>query len=330
MRNILLPLDGSRFSEYALPVALDMARRSGARLHIVQVHEPPVPGAYPESLVMLDERMDEALRSQEEEYLGGVAQRCQERAGILPATELLEGPVSTTLSAYAAETGIDQIIMTTHGRGGISRAWVGSVADSLVRRTAVPVLLLRPKDEALDWSRHVAPRHVLIPLDGSALSEAAIEPALALGAFGGARYTLLRIVLPIPFVAAPTMTVPIFDESGAVQSRADADVYLEEVAARLRKRGVDVNVEAIVHSIPALGILDYAATRGIEVIAMATRGRGGWSRVALGSVADKVMRGSNLPTLLYRPHATDAAQPLQPAAAAAQTQQSPEEPWLVP
>jgi nucleotide-binding universal stress UspA family protein len=194
-------------------------------------------------------------------------------------------------------------VMTTHGRGGISRAWVGSTADALVRRAAVPILLIRPKEQAVDWNSSAAPRHILIPLDGSELSESVVAPAVALGSLTGARYTLLRVVLPIPFVMAPTATVPVFDEAGARRSQADADLYLERTAARMRADGADVSVDAVIHTTPALGVLDYAATHGVDTIAMATRGRGGWSRVALGSVADKVMRGSLMPTLLYRPSA---------------------------
>jgi hypothetical protein len=100
-----------------------------------------------------------------------VAQRCMEQAGLSPVTELLDGSIAPAIAQYAAEVGIDLITMTTHGRGGISRAWVGSVADSLVRCGAVPMLLIRPKDQDIDWSPRGDSRHVLIPVDGSELSE---------------------------------------------------------------------------------------------------------------------------------------------------------------
>jgi nucleotide-binding universal stress UspA family protein len=301
--NILVPVDGSTFSEHALPAAVDLARRAGAQLHIVQVHEPMQAHAYPEGLTLYDERWDDSLRTQEQEYMRALALRCEERAGISPRTELLEGTITNALASYIAETDIDLIVMTTHGRGGISRAWVGSTADALVRRAAIPILLIRPKEEAINWDRTAVPRHILIPLDGSALSESVIEHALTFGRLTDARYTLLRVVLPIPFVMAPSATVPVFDETGAHRSQAEADVYLAKTAERLRESGVKVDTDAVIHTTPALGVLDYAATHGVDAIAMATRGRGGWSRVALGSVADKVMRGSSMPTLLYRPGA---------------------------
>jgi nucleotide-binding universal stress UspA family protein len=301
MRQIMVPLDGSPFSEHALPVALAVARRTGARLHLVQVHERPAGQVQPDGAQFCDDRWDGALRAQEQEYLRSVAHRCMERAGIDPVTELLDGPIITALASYISEVGIDRIVMTTHGRGGISRAWMGSVADGLVRRAAVPLLLIRPQVEKVDWNRALTTRHVLVPLDGSELSEGILEPALEFGGLSDAQFTLLRVVLPLPFVLGPHAAGPAFDEQGAAQSRVNAASYLDSVASRLRARGVNVGVDTIFHTAPGIGILDYAATHAVDMVAMATHGRGGWSRVALGSVADKVMRGTMMPVLLYRP-----------------------------
>lgn len=300
-RQILVPLDGSPFSEHALPVALDLGRRTGARLHLVHVHEAPVAQVYPDGLPVFDERWDGALRAQEEEYLRSLAHRCMETAGISPATELLEGAVTAAIANYASEVGVDRIVMTTHGRGGISRAWVGSVADALVRKAAVPILLIRPKEQLVDWRRGADARHVLVTLDGSEMGEGILEPALELGAALGARFTLLRVVLPVPFAPGRQGVSASFSTEGVAQAQRDADQYLAAIAARLRERGVTVSTDTVVHTSPALGILDYAGTSSVDLIAMATHGRGGWSRVALGSVADKVMRGTMMPVLLYRP-----------------------------
>lgn len=312
-RDILVPLDGSTFSENALPVALDIARRTGARLHLVQVHEAPTLSGYPDSLPTYDEKWDGALRAREEEYLRSVAGRCMENAGISPVVELLEGAVVPALAAYAAEVGVDRIVMTTHGRGGISRAWMGSVADALVRRASVPLLLIRPKSLDLDWQRGWSPSHVLVPLDGSALSEGILDAALEFGALSGARFTLLRVVLPLPFISTPYAVAPAWDEEGAAQSLAAAAHYLDTVADRLRRTGAAVEVRTVFHTSPAVAILDYAATNAVDAIAMATHGRGGWSRVALGSVADKIVRGTMMPVLVYRP----PARPLTDGAATA-------------
>lgn len=298
---ILVPLDGSTFSEHALPTALTLARRSGAQLHLVQVHEVPVTVVYPDGLPVYDQVWDGTQRAAEEEYLRSVASRCMER-GVSPRTDLLDGAVPSAIAAYAAELGVDLIVMTTHGRGGISRAWVGSVADALVRRGATPVLLVRPHTDRVTWNGSGRWSNMLIPLDGSELGEGIIGPAVELGQLMGARFTLIRIVLPVPFaVGAHAQAPAVFVEGGgSAESVSNAAAYLDSVGERLRDRGIDVVTVTVVHSIPAVAILDYAASHGCDSMAMATHGRGGWTRVALGSVADKVMRGTQLPMLLYR------------------------------
>ncbi|HSJ25151.1 MAG TPA: universal stress protein [Longimicrobiales bacterium] len=310
-RDILVPLDGSTFSEHAVPVALDLARRTGGRLHLVQVHEPVTTQVHADGLPMYDERWDGALRAQEEEYLRSLAGTCMEHAGVSPVVELLDGPVVPALTSYALETGAGHIVMTTHGRGGISRVWMGSVADALVRRAAVPVLLVRPKTDDVTWTRGLAPRHILIPLDGSELAEGILDPAQELGALSDARYTLLRVVLPLPFIMPPAAMGAVYSEAGAEASKDTAAKYLTSVANRMRARGARVDVATVFHTSPALGILDFAATHAVDMVAMATHGRGGWSRVALGSVADKVMRGTMMPVLLLRPEKAAATPQVQ-------------------
>lgn len=307
--TILLPLDGSAFSEHALPAALELARRLGARLHLVHVHESPSVLAG-DGAVMVEAQLGQALRAQEEEYLSGVASRCQAQ-GVSARTALLEGPVATALATYIQDAAITLVAMTTHGRGGISRAWVGSVADAVVRRASVPVLLLRPHDGELEGPV-LECDHVLVTLDGSPLAEGILEPLGLLCRAVGPSLTLLRVVSPLQLLATEGEPATLSQDPAAVaQAVEGAHVYLEAVATPLRGLGIIVKTAIEVHSVPAVAILDYAATHAVNAIAMATHGRGGWSRVALGSVADKVMRGTLMPVLLYRPPAARAeAEPL--------------------
>lgn len=294
--SILVPLDGSRFGEHALPVALGIARRTGARVHLVHCHEPPLPPVYPLGPVAYDARLDRDLREQEASYLARVAGTCLTRCGVPVRTALLNAPAVPTLVGYAAEMAVDLIVMTTHGRGGISRAWLGSVADALVRRTSIPVLLLRPREGELVFECEPRAARMLIPLDGSLLSEGILDPATTLAQLSNARVTLMQAVLPE------------HAEAGALAAERTRTLeHLEGLAMGLRARSMEADVAVVTHPSPAVAILDYAAQHGIDVIALATHGRGGWSRVALGSVADKVVRGTAMPVLLYRPSLVSSA-----------------------
>ncbi len=300
-RTIMVPLDGSTFAEHALPVALGIARRSGARIHLVQAHEVPVVTAAPDALVTYDGRWDQGLRTQEREYLYSVAARLSEH-GVSVRTELVDGTPATALATYAREMEIDLIVMTTHGRGGISRVWLGSVTDGVMRRGGVPVLVLRPEHEAVDLAEEIRPQHILVPLDGSELSQGVLGPAIQLGSYFGARYTLMRVVLPVPMLRPPVaLTAEDFSENLASEQRSHAREELERVAQPLRARGLDVEIAVVSDAVPAAAILEFAATRAVSLVALATHGRGGWSRLALGSVADKVLRGAVCPVMVYRP-----------------------------
>lgn len=301
--SILVPLDGSSFAEHALPLAIGIAQRTGAVLHIVRAHEPPVlPVATAQALIPVDAEWLAALRVQDQEYLRDIADRCMEKTGLVVRTDLPPGPSSNAIVEAAQNGGDSLIVMTTHGRGGISRAWLGSVADAVVRRSGVPVLLIRPQTTEVDLDARTELHHVLIPVDGSALSEGIIDAALALGRLSAARYTLLKVV---PAVPSPMHAMAIsagVDAYAFEELRRSGAAYLSALAERLHvEHGIEVDTLLVENQVPAAAILQQAEAHGVDMIALATHGRGGWTRMALGSVADKVMRGASVPVLLYRP-----------------------------
>jgi nucleotide-binding universal stress UspA family protein len=303
--QILVPLDGSRFSEQALPYARDIARRSNAMLHLVKVHAlTPLPSPYLEAGSYLNSQFDAELRQSEAEYLERVAAAAL-AGGATIRCAVVEGPVVNALEAYVQEAGITMIVMTTHGRGGLSRAWLGSVADGLVRGVNVPLLLLRPRGDSED-APPFGLEHILIPMDGSEFSEQVLEHAITLGRLTNARYTLVQVVQP-PVVMPPAEIVAVLPPLRDVKElRAQADRYLEEQAERMRADGLIVDTVVVTQMQSALGILEESLECDADLIAMATHGRGGWQRVALGSVADKVLRGTSVPMLLLRPGAAGA------------------------
>jgi nucleotide-binding universal stress UspA family protein len=213
-------------------------------------------------------------------------------------TEVLRGAIATELATYAQTYDVGLVVMTSHGQGGISRAWLGSVAGALVRRMRVPVLMLRPDAADRLDAPLVRPRNLLVPIDGSRDSARVLGPAAVLGTVWGARLTLLHVLPP----TAPRL-------AGAERADEDAaELELDELAAPLRRRGYVVDVAVVRGESAAKAILDYAAAHAVDAIAMATRGRGGWERVAIGSVADKVLRGALLPLVLFRPPGAGAAE----------------------
>jgi nucleotide-binding universal stress UspA family protein len=196
---------------------------------------------------------------------------------------------------------VDLVVMNVVGAGPWTRFWLGSIADELVRRLPMPVLLLRPQDSVPELGREPAFRHVLVPLDGSAGAEQIVEPAVALGTLMRAEYTLFRVVTPLTPAGNPTGEPPrqqlrVIEE----QLRADAQAYLVRVAERLRARSLRVQTRVVLHEHPAVAILD-AQAHGIDLIAFTTRGHRALPLLFLGSTADKVLRGASAPVLVQRP-----------------------------
>ena len=297
MRTILVPLDGSAFAELALPLALRAAKRTGARLRLVSAFEggPPIRGG--QGALTFDTRLDADMRAALAGYLDETKRRLALSApGVETDAVIVNGAAAEAIAWYARTSGAELVVLTTHGRRGLSRVWLGSVADALVRHISVPALVVRPRDGNAPQPDEFGPRQVLIALDGSAASEAAIEPALALEGTDGVEYTLLRVAVPFdPFmlaaVGARHAKRHIRDE------RAAATAYLDELARRLRGRGLVVHTAVVEHADPAGTIIDHALDVGADVVAMTTHARGPAGRLLLGSVADKVLRAGWTPVL---------------------------------
>jgi nucleotide-binding universal stress UspA family protein len=300
-KTILVPLDGSAFGEHALPYALTIARHHDAALHMVHVHMLTALLA-PDMLFEPGDAVDEQRRSEEQAYLDEVSRRVAEVRINHVSTALIDGdsPVADMLHNYAVAHAVDMIIMTTHGRGGLSRFWLGSVADRLLRRETHPVLLVRPEDTPPNLRRTVSFRRVLIPLDGSLLAEQVIDVALQIADPALAEYHLLRAVDPMMLlhtVPPYTYGVPQLDLE---RIENEARSYLGRVAERFQAWSLPVHTHLSTAQ-PAPAILEYAEERECDLIALATHGYGVLARLVLGSVADKVIRSTDVPVLAYHP-----------------------------
>jgi nucleotide-binding universal stress UspA family protein len=309
LNSILVPLDGSTFGEAALPLALSLARKAKASLRFVHVHESlaPVAPNLAQRWPVLEDTLNPMMKQRDRVYLEGVANRVA-KTGVSVDSVLLEGPIADAILEDARAKEIGLIVMATHGRGALARAWLGSVADELVRRMPVPVILVRPSEVKPDLEREQSVHRLVIPLDGSSLAEKIIEPAVEIGTLTKAQFTLVRVIPPMVFASAPVdSALPIFDrsilqrlETYHKEDQQEAQKYLEGIAQRLRARSLNVTVQVVSHEQPAVAILDEVKGKRADLVALATHGRSGWNRLVLGSVADKVIRGASIPVLILR------------------------------
>ncbi|GMV06313.1 MAG: universal stress protein [Gemmatimonadota bacterium] len=295
-RRIMVPLDGSRFAESALPLALSVSRRTGAPVHLVTVQEPIPSFAYDE--------WENAAEDWSRDYLDHAVERVRPLAGSDVTAALLSGHVVEALEEEAKSQTADLVVMATHGRGAFSRAWLGSVADAFIHHAARPVLLVRPEEKGgeVDLAADPGFGRMLVPLDGTELSEGVLAHAVDFGALFKTAFHLVRIVpYPMQFSSPYLPHTMQVNQQFVADAKQAAAEYLDGHAEHLRHRDLTVETAVVVVAQPGHGILVEAEDARCDLIAMATHGRAGLTRAILGSTADKIVRGTHVPVLLYRP-----------------------------
>jgi nucleotide-binding universal stress UspA family protein len=296
----MVPLDGTRFAEAALPMAIHLARRDGVPVQLVTVWEPVLPLYDAAGWLEQWEREKHAERHR---YLAEMAKRVAQASGQPVSVQYQRGRPGEVLPPLAGLNGLDLVVMATHARGPIARATLGSVADEMVRKGSAPVLLVRPEAAEHEHEVEVASanpvRRILVPLDGSELAERALQESVLTGNGDVDEVTILR-VLDFPLTPSERATTRI-DGRIVRAEKAAAEEYLARVASQLSSWNARVIARALEAASPWTGIVDYASTNRIDLIAMTTHGRGGAARLLLGSIANRVVRTSGVPVLLFHP-----------------------------
>jgi nucleotide-binding universal stress UspA family protein len=291
---IIVPLDGSELSEGAIPYAVTLARATGARLALVTIWEE----ANEALVARMPELADDLFKRGEqhyERYLKDVAKRI-ESGGVRVEAQVLAGDAAEQIERLAEDRGARFVVIASHGRAGLSRWVYGSVASTLVQTCEVPLLVVGPK--ALESGPDAGTiRRILVPLDGSELGELALAPALELAEALRADLILAQVLKFATQAFAfevPAVEIQRIDE----ELTAAAESYLAQKRDALRtKRSVTTKVE---HGLPADALTELVDDEKIDLIVMATHARGGIARVALGSLADRMVQ-SSAPVLLIRP-----------------------------
>jgi nucleotide-binding universal stress UspA family protein len=293
--KILVSLDGSLLSESILPYAGFLAAKLNVPvelLHVIDVDmlKPSRPGA--------EARQREILSAEREKSGAYLKKIAQSLGASVKASWLIEsGKPADVIVDKAAGSKRTLIAMTTHGRSGVNRWLLGSVADKVLHAAANPLLLIRAKETAVKVA--TAPlKRILVPLDGSELAETVIPDAADLAQKIGLEIVLMRIFgFPTPVFAEDYG--PYVEELWA-DLETEARNYLDEKARQLLAQGL-TQVSTIAEAgFAEEKIIDLARQRADCLIAMCTHGRSGMNRWVMGSVTDRVVRHSGDPVLIVR------------------------------
>lgn len=303
-KSIMVPTDCSGFDREAVRVALHLAERSGAKVRLVRVL---TTGAFfgagdsrenhRASVSALKKERDNALTE-----LYALAAECRQAGDVDVTIALESGPVADALEGHARRNDVDLIVISSHGRGGFSRLSLGSVTDSLIRHTTIPVLVVKPPASYLNPQVRGTFKRIVVPLDGSDLAEQVLEPTMTLAKLDDCELLLLTVIKR-PTGYEDSARVPWWQKDVAA-----AKAYLARVAQRARRGPLSVLTAIAIGEDIAEEITAYATNEGADLIAIATHGRGGLSRVLRGSVADSLSRTARCCVLVFHPIGRPAKQ----------------------
>ncbi len=285
-RRILVPLDGSRYAENALPFAERLAHLFEAEVHLLRVAESVAAGA----------GVDLKLSSEEEtaQYLETLRRILESRGGRV-RWDMAAGPAHEAIETYVRGTAIDLVAMATHGASGRPGHGFGSVAHKCLRVLSTPMFLVRIQEGGVpDVSLPPGKfERILIPLDGSPTAEVILKEVGEFLRRCDAEVRLLHVV-PMNTILRTRFGGP------AKKLTEEGKVYLDRLTATLKERGVRAGEPVLRQGEPSVEIQKAAAEWRADLVAMTTHGRSGFRALFFGGTTEKVLHSVPSPLLLVR------------------------------
>lgn len=295
-RKIVVPLDGSQTAEAVLPHARALAEKLALKVELLSAIDLAELGRNVATAAGLHlDRFVEDESCRLREYQNSIAESFAPRE---ISGRIENAPAAELILEAGAENDV-LVAMATHGRSGLNRWLLGSVAEKVLRATTAPLLLVRAAE-----NRSTAGKanfdSIVVPLDGSALAERALPPAIELARELDVEMILFR-AYTIPFIAFGGAGFYAADlDRLMAEIAADASEYLRDKVDALKKAGVKRVSSVVKEGLSADEILTFTRQRPGSLIAMCTHGRSGFRRWALGSVTETVARHADVPVLIVR------------------------------
>ena len=283
--TILVPTDGSDEAAVAVDHGIELATRFNAAVHVLHVVDVRKMETAPDS--------DDA-RVRGQELVGAIAEEAQDQE-LSVTTAVLRGTPSERILQYASKEDLDLITMGTHGRTGVQRYLLGSVAEKVVRLSDIPVLTVRLSTERPQYFPY---KNVLVPTDGSRGARGATDWAITVAdAYGGTIHAL-------SVTESAALGFDVRSSIQLEQMQGAAEDAVTAVVGAAHDAGLDAT-STVSQGTPYKEILAYIDEHDIDIVVMGTHGRGDLDRYLLGSVAEKTVRTSPVPVMTIRPPDSD-------------------------
>ena len=292
IKKIMIPLDGSALSERPLLPATKLAKASGAALLLLRVQETSLQKVDNELIDQVAKHKNDTDR----QYLDVVAQK-ELLQDVTCEVLTVKGAVAESIIDSAAANGVDLIVMSSHGRSGISRWVYGSIAEKVLRQAPCATIIQQAKADVPMFTN----QPVLVTLDGSQLAECVLDSACNIALATNSELVLLRVTGMIQLAIDSVDPLVMKQDLDKLQEReqAEAAEYLARVQEKLAPCGLSIKTEVLDGPV-AETILKYAEEHNVDLIAMSSHGRSGVGRWFYGSVAEKVLHGAQSAMLIVR------------------------------
>jgi nucleotide-binding universal stress UspA family protein len=295
-RKMLVLLDGSKLAEVVFTYAQELSARLNISLELFHVCDPseenelPMRQAYIDHMAeVLQKNINEIRSKIGDEGLGKV-----EKA----RGKVVVGYPPEVILKYTEENNIDLVMLSTHGRSGVSMWDLGNVTNKVIHASKVPIWMVPVELKEEIIHDQLAKRPMVVPLDGSAMSEAVIPHAINIARQRGAETDIVLIHVS-------DINASSFGNRGALnriqEEKKEKKKYLEGIVKRIKGEGLNARSEILLGD-PAETILNYVKDNPAQLIAMATHGHTGLSSMIFGSVTEHILHlVKKTPILLVKP-----------------------------
>jgi nucleotide-binding universal stress UspA family protein len=304
--RILVALDTSRLAEIALPYAEELAPKLGAEVILFHVRTSADAPEKMDHKTYMDEIADEVEHNIKSSSAFKKGEKAKVKVELYGKPTWTANPAAEILE-YAEKERVHLIIMATHGRTGIGRWALGSIADKVARAAQCSLLLIRAGAAV---PRKVSLGKILVPLDGSKTGESVLPHVEALALKLKSTVSLLSVVEPLYYVYPYAENMGYYGAAGVVQipyteeemkpAKAVAEKYIKDINDKLSAQGVKTSY-FIRTGQPGEEIIKAEEEMKPDMVAMSTHGHSGFGRWDHGSTADKVLHAGITPLLLVRP-----------------------------
>jgi nucleotide-binding universal stress UspA family protein len=293
--RILVPIDGSKFSEQAIPYARLLREKLGSSIELIQVLEEPSPIPSNPSYSSYLEHVADSLRAESDSYLSELVESLR-ASGTAASWSVHTGDPASVIAKIGDSHPSSLIAMCSHGRSGEARWWLGSTTDKVIHAANCPVLVVRSRSEYVESPR-VGLTHCTVPLDGSSRAEQVLAHVVTWATAFSLQVTLIRVIPELD-----SHMLELFPEPFEEDRESQARQYLESVSERLAEQGISNIQVSLLHGHPASVLVDLALHATGNLMIMGTQGLGasGIYRWTMGSVSQRVVGNSQAPVLVIR------------------------------